>query len=233
MGLADRDYMRQQPRRWPRWLPNLIGALIVIGLVALVLVVSHYRTADAPESVVGSPSLLGIPLSPSQPLYPRNDPWKTYLAPERVCPGGEARSAPVGAQERTMICLLNWARRRRGLPALPASAVLGRSSALKARDIAQCEDFAHEACGKEARAVADEAGYDDRAGWGENIYAGSSPLGSPRIAVDRWLNSPGHRENLFSPEWTEQGVALLRVRSFNRASDVAIWVSQFGLRERI
>jgi hypothetical protein len=39
MGLADRDYMREKPRRSPRWRPNLVGALIVIGLVALVLVV--------------------------------------------------------------------------------------------------------------------------------------------------------------------------------------------------
>jgi uncharacterized protein YkwD len=97
----------------------------------------------------------------------------------------------------------------------------------KAQDTRRCSDFAHEACGKDARAVADETGYTG-SGWGENLYAGPGELGRPRVALDGWLNSDGHRENLFRDLCEEQGVALLPVESFEGYSDTAIWVSHFG-----
>jgi uncharacterized protein YkwD len=128
-----------------------------------------------------------------------------------------------------MICLLNWARSREGLPPLPENPLLSVGAALKARDIDSCEEFAHEACGKAADADARTAGYDG-SGWGENIYAGPLEFGRPRVAVDRWLNSPHHRENLFREGWSEQGVAVRHVASFKGQPEVAIWVSAFGER---
>ncbi len=74
-----------------------------------------------------------------------------------------------------------------------------------------------------------EAGY-DHAGWGENLYLGPGEFGRPRVAVDGWLNSTGHRENLFRADWSEQGVALVEVPLFEGQPDVALWVSQFGQR---
>jgi uncharacterized protein YkwD len=209
------------------WLPNLVGVALLVGIVALGVAIVR-GGGDAGSSVV-TPALFGIGRDASQPLYPRDDPWLRYLAPERVCPGGEERDAPPAAQERTMVCLLNWARSQRGLPALPVNPVLSQAARLKALDIEVCEDFAHEACGKDADAVAEAVGYRGGA-WGENLYAGSSVLGSPRVAVDRWLNSTGHRENLFREEWSEQGVALRAAPSFRGAEDVALWVSHFGRR---
>jgi uncharacterized protein YkwD len=208
-------------------LPNLVGVVLLVALVAIGVVI--VRGGDDAGSSVITPTLFGIGLNASQPLYPRNDPWLRYLAPERVCPGGEDRAAPAPEQERTMVCLLNWARTQRGLRALPVNRVLSSAARLKALDIEVCEDFAHEACGKEADAVTATVGYRG-AGWGENLYAGSSVLGSPRVAVDRWLNSPGHRENLFRAEWSEQGIALRATQSFGGAPEVAIWVSHFGRR---
>jgi uncharacterized protein YkwD len=64
--------------------------------------------------------------------------------------------------------------------------------------------------------------------WGENIYAGSSAYATPLAAVDGWLNSPHHRENLFRKSWTEQGIAVLRAAKLEGRSDVAVWVSEFG-----
>jgi uncharacterized protein YkwD len=46
-------------------------------------------------------------------------------------------------------------------------------------------------------------------------------------AVDGWLNSPHHRENLFRPEWRFQGISVVRVDDFRGERDVAIWVSEF------
>jgi uncharacterized protein YkwD len=226
MGLADRDYMRQRRSRRP-WLANSFGILLLAALVLAGLTVLRSRDDPSPAVVV-SPGVFGIRLtSPSQPLYPPNDPWKAYLAPERACPHGEDRTRPVEAQAQTMICLLNWARRRRGLRPLANHPLLARAAAFKARDIVACGDFAHEACGKPSDAVVAEAGFTPN-GWGENIYAGPRAFGSPRVAADGWLNSTGHRENLFRSDWTHQGVALLPLRSFDGQPDVAIWVSHFA-----
>jgi uncharacterized protein YkwD len=51
-----------------------------------------------------------------------------------------------------------------------------------------------------------------------------------RVALDRWLNSPHHRENLLSASWTEQGIALLDAKAFSYGKDAAVWVSEFGQR---
>jgi uncharacterized protein YkwD len=126
-----------------------------------------------------------------------------------------------------MICVLNFARARDGLRALPVSLELNRSSRLKALDIIRCQQFSHEACGKDARAVADAVGY-PQVPWGENIYAGSGPFMPARVAADVWLNSEHHRENLFRPQWTEQGIAVVVADQFNGQHNVAVWVSEFG-----
>jgi uncharacterized protein YkwD len=227
MGRADRDYMRAGPGRNRRLLANLFGIalLLVLGAGALTLL----RTPHGQDStVVVSPGIPALGLTvQSQSLYPTDDPWRAYLAPESVCPGGETRSASLEAQEQTMRCLLNWARERRGLRPLREQPLLALSANLKARDIYRCGEFAHEACGKHADAVVAEVGLRP-AGWGENLYSGPRDFGRPRVAVDQWLNSPGHRDNLFRSEWTEQGVALLPARSFGGQPDVAIWVSHFS-----
>ena len=55
------------------------------------------------------------------------------------------------------------------------------------------------------------AGYlgDDDA-WvvGENIGWGQASLATPRSMVDAWMNSPGHRENLLSADYSEVGLGL-------------------------
>lgn len=51
---------------------------------------------------------------------------------------------------------------------------------------------------------------------------------SPRVAVDQWLNSPGHRENLFRPQWRTVGIGILRGADFDRFDHGVIWVNQFG-----
>jgi uncharacterized protein YkwD len=66
--------------------------------------------------------------------------------------------------------------------------------------------------------------------WGENLALSPGPFAAARVAADGWLNSEHHRENLFNPDWTEQGVAIVTVPAFQGQRDVSIWVSQFGDR---
>jgi uncharacterized protein YkwD len=46
--------------------------------------------------------------------------------------------------------------------------------------------------------------------------------------MDGWLNSRGHRENLFRAEWRTQGIAVQRLARFGRDRDMTLWVNQFG-----
>ena len=43
---------------------------------------------------------------------------------------------------------------------------------------------------------------------GENIAWGDAPLSTPRSIVDAWMNSPGHRANVLSPEYAEIGIGI-------------------------
>jgi len=42
--------------------------------------------------------------------------------------------------------------------------------------------------------------------WGENIAAGQR---TPEIVVDAWMNSPGHRANILSPNFSKIGVGYV------------------------
>jgi uncharacterized protein YkwD len=156
------------------------------------------------------------------------DPYAAYLAPASACTGG----ADEVSQERSMVCLLDWARAQRGLKPLPVVYLLNRSSILKALAIKSCSDFSHTPCGKPFSATFDAVGYQGPVSttYGENIAWGAGAAGSARVVVSGWLNSPHHRENLFSPDWTEQGIAVLAAANFLGSRNVQIWVSQFGAR---
>jgi uncharacterized protein YkwD len=156
------------------------------------------------------------------------DPYAAYLAPAWACKGGTDEVS----QERSMICLLDWARAQRGLKPLRVVYPLNRSSILKALAIKSCNDFSHTPCGKPFADTFDAVGYEGpvSTAYGENIAWGAGVAGSARVVVSGWLNSPHHRENLFSREWTEQGVAMLPVPSFLGSKNVEIWVSEFGAR---
>lgn len=70
-------------------------------------------------------------------------------------------------------------------------------------DMAQDDFFSH--TGKDGSSVLDrvqDAGYAPRA-VGENIAAGQT---TPEQVVQGWINSPGHRSNMLSPNFTEIGI---------------------------
>jgi hypothetical protein len=63
---------------------------------------------------------------------------------------------------------------------------------------------------------------------GENLYIADGRYGAPRPALDGWLNSPGHRENLFNPDWHVQSVYVVRLSDFPGFKSPTLWVSEFG-----
>lgn len=94
-----------------------------------------------------------------------------------------------------MLCLVNRARRTRGLAPLTALKSLNRAADRKSGDILRCDEFSHEACGREFTYWMAHFGYHG-CSEGENIAWGSGSLGTPRSIFRAWMHSPGHRENI-------------------------------------
>ncbi|MGA9761260.1 MAG: CAP domain-containing protein [Gaiellaceae bacterium] len=209
--------------------------LVVLSLVFVALVgVKWVRLSENEMSTKSRLSDIKLSILPGLPgltirkgsLYAANDPWKSYLAGEETCPGGERTDLPLIEQANTMTCLINYARQQRGLSNLTPASLLNDTSLKKAGKIVRCSEFAHNACGDDPAADVRAANY--YGSWGENLYLGEGRLGAPRVALDGWLNSPEHRENLFNPSWRCEGIAVMTAPKVGKYSDVAIWVNQFG-----
>jgi uncharacterized protein YkwD len=245
MGIESRDWYREESRR-ARSRGISRGHLAVVVLVAagLVLTVSPpvrdrlgYQLPFGLENTLRGDRTAGalrvqpIPGGPSftlseQPLYAHGDPWRAWLADEATCPRGEDGSASAAVQVQVLLCLVNFARGRQGLQPLSFSTTLSAAAAGKAADIVRCGRFEHEACGKPFDQAARDVGY--RSSLGENLYMAEGTRAVPRVALDRWLNSPGHRQNLFRPEWQTIGIALLGGANVERVRDGVLWVNEFG-----
>ena len=241
MSVEDRDWHRDEPK--PRRVfsvSRLGGGLIVLGVVGGLLIAGalHAMTKGSAATYGGEqqshqgaaklsllPGLPGISIG-GDPLYAKGDPWQRYLADESTCPGGEKVDAPLDEQANTMVCLVNYARRKRGLQPVATVAFLNQSALAKAKRIVRCLDFNHDACGEAPEAEVRVLGY--RGSWGENLFISGGPYGAPRPSLDGWLNSPEHRENLFRPEWRTQGIAVEKVERFGRDRNMTLWVNQFG-----
>jgi uncharacterized protein YkwD len=235
MGIPDPDW--RQPNEPPRR-SRLNSIVLLVALSAVLVAVggvkwvrlsekemsSQSRTADIKFSIL--PGLPELTIRKGS-LYPTNDPWKSYLASEQTCPGGERADLPLSEQADMMVCLINYARQHRGLPALSTAPLLNSTSLQKAGKIVRCNEFAHNACGDDP--AADVRAADYYGAWGENLYLGEGRLGAPRVALDGWLNSSEHRENLFQPGWHTEGLAVMTAEHVGEYSHVAIWVNQFGV----
>jgi uncharacterized protein YkwD len=200
-------------------------------LVAIVLVLAVVRPAVGRER--GS-SGLRLELYPGSPaitlgersLYPKHDPWRGWLADEEICPRGEDAKASVSVQVQALLCLVNFARAEESLEPVALSGLLSATAAAKAKDIVRCHDFRHEACGKQPFQVVDDLGY--RGALGENLYVAEGALGAPRLALDSWLNSEGHRQNIFNPGWRTLGISLLGGVELEDIEGGVVWVNHFG-----
>jgi uncharacterized protein YkwD len=141
------------------------------------------------------------------------------------CPS-VGRSGGAAPEVRELLCLVNRWRSRHGLSVLAESVRLDRSSRLRALAIRRCGQFSHTACGQSFGRVFAEAGYGGRS-IGENLAWGGGVLGSPARTVAAWSSSPPHRRNL-AGNWRVAGAALVRANRLFGASDVTVWVLQFG-----
>ena len=110
------------------------------------------------------------------------------------------------------LCLLNQQRAAKGVGPLVENAALSTASAGYSQRMVSQGFFAHES--PDGGTLVDRltaVGYlGGDAAWvvGENIGWGQASLATPRSMVDAWMNSPGHRENLLSADYSQVGLGL-------------------------
>jgi len=121
----------------------------------------------------------------------------------------------------------NAAREADAQPPLTVDPRLTLAAEAYARDMARRRWFDHIAPdGSSVEARAEAAGYGDWLFLAENLATGSGPPDATDL-VASWLNSPGHRRNILSPDLREIGVGCYLVRR----SPVQFWcVQEFGTR---
>lgn len=128
--------------------------------------------------------------------------------------------------ERGIFRLTNAVRRKEGLPALTWDAALARVARSHSADMLVRGYFRHESPeGRTPHERAKDGTPYALAASGENLWGaqGDHPLEPerlPRIIVDTWLASPGHRANLLNPAFTDIGVGVAQKGNAIRATQV-------------
>lgn len=134
-------------------------------------------------------------------------------------------SVDQAAYEARVLDLTNAERDKAGVAPLTLNPQLQDSANAYSQVLASSGCFAH-TCGP----VPDFADRDAAAGYvawttiGENLAAGYS---TPEAVMDGWMNSPDHRSNILSTEFTDIGIA---VTTGNTPFGV-YWAQEFGTRD--
>jgi uncharacterized protein YkwD len=135
-----------------------------------------------------------------------------------------AEPANDGSFVRRVLDLTNAERQNAGLAPLNLNSQLRDAAQNYSEVLASTECFGHD-CGPVPN-FADrdgQAGYTDWTTIGENI-AGGYP--TPEAVVAGWMASPGHRDNILSPQFTEIGIGV----AASGGQLGTYWTEEFGAR---
>ena len=111
--------------------------------------------------------------------------------------------------ERKAFALLNYQRGIQGLPQLAWSEDLAKIARTHSEDMARKKYFSHTGSdGSQVNKRADSLGVRHWRAIGENIAYNRGFENPVEFAVERWMKSPSHRQNLLSGQWKESGIGI-------------------------
>jgi uncharacterized protein YkwD len=145
----------------------------------------------------------------------------------------EATSENLGRIRAAILCLHNQIRAEHDLPALRENKRLRKAALGHSRDMVADRFFEHTT--PEGVTMVDRilnARYvREDEGWalGENLAWGTGSLGTPRGAVQAWMDSPGHRANILKKAYRELGVGVVVGVPVSDAAG-ATYTVDFGVR---
>ncbi len=130
-------------------------------------------------------------------------------APEKSAAVSNKTSAKIFDLEHRVFDLINQERAKAGLPSLVWNEDLARVARGHSQNMAASHFFSHTGLdGKMVNNRADAAGVKSWRLIGENI-AYNRGFGDPTgCAVQNWMNSPGHRDNILKTDWRESGIGV-------------------------
>ena len=153
-----------------------------------------------------------------------------------ACSSSSATTPPtqrtVDQVERTVLCLVNRERTRRGLKKLRSDRRLAKAATRHSRDMVRRGYFEHVSPGGGTMQDRIKA-----AGWfrgngsfafAENIAWGSGSLASAKNIVESWMESSGHRHNILNGRYRQLGVGI--ALGTPRELDGATYTTNFGFK---
>lgn len=111
--------------------------------------------------------------------------------------------------ERQIFELINKKRLENGLPALVWSEDVAKIARIHSENMANFKFFSHAGLdGKMVNNRADDLGVSKWRSIGENIAYNRGFANPIEFAVEGWMKSPAHRDNILSRRWKESGIGI-------------------------
>ncbi|KAJ49179.1 putative YkwD family protein/spore coat assembly protein SafA [Clostridium tetanomorphum] len=196
-----------------RTLASILSALLITSTVYAAPLTYTVQSGDslwkiAVKNQVGLSELIGANPSLKNPnlIYP-----------------GQKISIPnmqdIKALESEVVRLVNIERSKHGLPALKENWELSRVARYKCTDMINKNYFSHTSPTYGSPFNMMESFGLRFSAAGENIAMGQR---TPVEVVNAWMNSPGHRSNILSPNFTQIGVGLAKNKN-----GICYWTQMF------
>ncbi len=135
-----------------------------------------------------------------------------------------ALASPLIATEvtvRSVIDSMNACRAKNGLPALREDKRLTKAADDRIQEMEDLEFWSHASPdGRSPFVWLRLSGYDHQYA-GENLAAGFE---TTELLVEAWMESPGHRANILSPQFEDCGVAVIDGSTLGRATGRSVVV---------
>jgi len=182
------------------------------------------KSPTCPSTPAQKPGTIPTPKPTPKPT-PQPTPIPTPTPTPTPTPEPDPNVQGLNAEEQKMLDLINQARQAAGVAPLKIDMNLVKSARLKSQDMINNNYFDHYSptYGDPGQMIRKYApGY---RGVGENIAYDSRTV---QTAHDGLMNSPGHRQNILSPNYTHIGIGIVKASSFQGARNVLVITQQFG-----
>lgn len=129
-------------------------------------------------------------------------------SPQPSTPPTPVQSATTGRIETAIYQQINQVRQQDGLTGLKHNERLAAVARQYSQKMAEKDFFSHTSPDGTTPADRVRAGRIAYYMMGENLFRGKNIVSPAPIAVEGWLKSPGHRENILRPVFAETGVGV-------------------------
>jgi uncharacterized protein YkwD len=142
--------------------------------------------------------------------FPARPPQENRSTGDRPTSDTPAQSATLAQMEVKVRQQINQIRQEHGLKQLQANEKLAKVARAYSHQMAEKNFFSH--TGPDGRKVAQRVHSAGISYWvvGENLFKCTNAPDPVSLGIKGWMDSPGHRENILRPEYTQTGVGIWR-----------------------